>query len=126
MNQILLHESVGGRDFQGLTKAPTIDARDALHLHCLMSTSKNEGALVSQHDLSLSLVGFRVYKNLNLGKRPHTREIRRDVKKNWVLFFEEVCFNLLSLFHLNKMHVLVMCNSIPLNIIVEVTSGCKV
>ena len=81
MNQILLHESVGGRDFQGLTKAPTIDARDALHLHCLMSTSKNEGALVSQHDLSLSLVGFRVYKNLNLGKKLHTQETERDVKK---------------------------------------------
>jgi len=81
LNQILLHESVGWRDFQGLTKAPTTDAYDALHLHCLMSTSKNEGALVSQHDLSLSLVGFRVYKNLNLGKKLHARETERDVKK---------------------------------------------
>ena len=40
--------------------------------------------------------------------------------------FEKGCFSLLSLFHLSKMHVLVMCNRIPLNITVKVTPGCKV
>ena len=40
--------------------------------------------------------------------------------------FEKGCFSLLSLFHLNKMHVLVMCNRISLNIIAKVRPGCKV
>ena len=40
--------------------------------------------------------------------------------------FEKWCFSLLCLFHLSKMHVFVMCNRIPLNITIKVTTGCKV
>ena len=68
-------------------------------------------------------------KNLNLGKRLHAWEIRREMwkKLGFVLIdFEEGCFSLLSLFHLSKIHVLVMCSSIPLNITAKVTPRCKV
>ena len=50
-------------------------------------------------------------------------ERQRDVKK---IDFEEGCFSFLSLFHLSKMHVLVMCSSILLKITTKVTLGCKV
>ena len=67
---------------------------------------------------------FRIYKNLNLEKK-----IGREMWKKlaFVLIdFEEWCFGLLSLFHLNKMHVLVTCNGILSNITTKVTPGCKV
>ena len=73
--------------------------------------------------------GFRVYKNLNLGKRLHTWETWREMWKKLssaLIDFEEGCFGFLNLFHLSKMHVLVMRNSIPLNITAKVISGCKV
>ena len=56
------------------------------------------------------------------------RERERDVKKigSCLINFEVECFSLLSLFHLSKMHVLVMCSSISLNITTKVTLGCKV
>ena len=55
------------------------------------------------------------------------RERERDVKKiGFCLINSEIgCFNILSLFHLSKMHVLVIY-SIPLNITVKVTLKCKV
>ena len=45
-----------------------------------------------------------------------------EKKKVFVLIdFEEECFSLLSLFHLRKILVLVMCSRIPLNITAKVT-----
>ena len=45
---------------------------------------RDGGAVVEQKQFSNW--GFRVYKNLNLCKRLHAREIERDMKKIWVLF----------------------------------------
>ena len=72
---------------------------------------------------------FRVYKNLNLGKMlARTTQGERCGKKlAFVLIdFEEGCFNLLSLFHLSKMHVFVTCSSVSLKITTKITPRCKV
>ena len=61
---------------------------------------------------------------MNLEKAStHIRQGERCGKKLvFVLIdFEEECFSLLSLFHLRKIHVLVMCSRIPLNITAKVT-----
>jgi len=53
----------------------------------------------------------------------------RDVEKKgaFVLIdFEERCFSLFSLFYLSKIHVIVRCSRISLNIITKVTLGYKV
>ena len=56
-----------------------------------------------------------------------SQEGRCGKKSAFVLIdFEKECFSLLSLFHLSKMHVLVMCSRILLNITAKVTLGCKV
>ena len=57
-------------------------------------------------------------------KRRETKQIRKNL--GFVLIdFEEGCFNLLSLFHLSKKHVLVTCSEILLNITAKITPGCK-
>ena len=43
-----------------------------------------------------------------------------------LIHFEEGCFNLLTLFHLSKKHVLVTCIKILLNITAKITPACKV
>ena len=54
------------------------------------------------------------------------RDIEMWKKLAFVLInFEEGCFSLLSLFHLNKMHVLVTCNSILSNIIAKLHQDAK-
>ena len=58
-------------------------------------------------------------------KQWETKQIRKNL--GFVLMdFEEDCFSLLTLFHLNKKHVLVTCNKILLNITAKITLGCKV
>ena len=57
----------------------------------------------------------------------YLEQLKRMWKKlGFVLIdFKVGCFSLLSLFHLSKMYMLVMCSSIPLNIIAKVTLGAK-
>ena len=52
---------------------------------------------------------------------------KNNRKEGFVLIdCEEECFCLLTLFHLNKIHVHVMCIKVSFKITVKLTSGCKV
>ena len=44
----------------------------------------------------------------------------------FIIDFEKGCFSLLTLFHLSKKHVLIICSKIQLNITAKIISGCKV
>ena len=67
---------------------------------------------------------------LNLEKSmAHTYTRQREMWKNLdfvVIDFKEGCFSFLTLFHLNKKHVLVTCSKIMLNITSKLTRGYRV
>ena len=78
---------------------------------------------------AISELGIQGLQESEFGEDASMHDTRREMWKKlaFVLIdFEKGCFNLLSLFHLSKMHVFVTCSSVSLKITTKITPGCKV